>query len=79
MRSKLFKFLKLPLWLVFSPNYYPSVHKNFQSHDRFVSHKSNLRSKFANNAFFEFQSHDQFVSRKNNHEIETLKSIITEF
>ncbi len=33
MRWKLFKFVKLHLWLIFSPNFEPSVHKNFQSHD----------------------------------------------
>ncbi len=34
MRSKLFKFAKLNLWLIFSPNYWPSVHKIIRSHDR---------------------------------------------
>ncbi len=30
-----------------------------------------MRSKLANNAFFEFWSHEQFVSHKCNHEMET--------
>jgi hypothetical protein len=34
MRSKVFKFIKLDLWLIFSPNYKTPVHKNFQSHDQ---------------------------------------------
>ena len=29
MRSKLLKFIKLHLWLITSPIYKPSVHKNF--------------------------------------------------
>jgi hypothetical protein len=34
MRSRVFKFIKLHLWLIFSPDYLPPVHKNFESHDR---------------------------------------------
>jgi hypothetical protein len=37
IQNKLFKFSKLHLWLIFSPNYWPSVHKNIRSHDRTCS------------------------------------------
>ncbi len=33
MRLNLFKFIKLHLWVIFIPNYKPSVHENFWSHD----------------------------------------------
>ena len=50
MRSKIFKFIKLHLWLFFRPNYYPVVHKIFDLMIVLVTIKFFMRSKVKNNA-----------------------------
>ncbi len=49
MRSKLLKFIKLHLWLIFSPNI---SHLCIKTFDLMIANKLFMRLKFANNALF---------------------------
>ncbi len=76
MRSKIFKFIKLHLWLFFRPNYYPVVHKIFDLMIVLVTIKFFMRSKVKNNASQTFNLMNIFVEATL---IMSLKGIISNF